>query len=371
MSIRRYAVGILAGLAVLASSYGAVSASARLQTEPAEEALTQTAVEPEVEAEAEVAEVTEEEAEVVMSCGDCHENAATFRHNPHARGKLADGVIPNEVCESCHGDGTAHIEGGGDTEQIFTPRGLTGADSCLVCHSATTVHQTTRRSSTPARLGDGSIAAVPAEELESSPPVPEMMAALAAANASRRGSGAHANSEEVNCLTCHSIHSAETRSPELLVSAELAICSTCHTSKAAEFRANPFAHRVGRGGMECSSCHDPHAPRGTDNLRTALGSDLPCLTCHTEKKGPFVFPHNAGTVGDCTSCHAPHGSPNPKQLTRATVAQLCMECHSPIATDTLGSQPPSFHNLASPRYQNCTTCHVAVHGSNRSPQLLK
>jgi nitrate/TMAO reductase-like tetraheme cytochrome c subunit len=55
------------------------------------------------------------------------------------------------------------------------------------------------------------------------------------------------------------------------------------------------------------------------------------------------------------------------------VAQLCIECHSPIASvsTTFGSQPPSFHNLSLPRYQNCTTCHVAIHGSNRDPQLLK
>lgn len=71
------------------------------------------------------------------------------------------------------------------------------------------------------------------------------------------------------------------------------------------------------------------------------------------------------------SCHLPHGSVNPKQLTRANVYQLCLECHSPIAGGTLGSQPPSFHNLTSARYQNCTTCHVAIHGSNRDPQLLK
>ena len=76
-------------------------------------------------------------------------------------------------------------------------------------------------------------------------------------------------------------------------------------------------------------------------------------------------------MGDCTSCHEPHGSSNPKQLKRATVYQVCIECHSPIGGTTLGSQPPSFHNLSSPRYQNCTTCHVAVHGSNRDPQLLK
>ena len=43
-----------------------------------------------------------------------------------------------------------------------------------------------------------------------------------------------------------------------------------------------------------------------------------------------MFPHDAGQVGDCLSCHEPHGSVNPKQLKRANVYQLCIECHSPI-----------------------------------------
>ena len=58
-------------------------------------------------------------------------------------------------------------------------------------------------------------------------------------------------------------------------------------------------------------------------------------------------------------------------LKRARVDQLCLECHSLFDGATLGSQPPSFHDLRSPRYQNCTTCHVMVHGSNASPLLLK
>ena len=83
-----------------------------------------------------------------------------------------------------------------------------------------------------------------------------------------------------------------------------------------------------------------------------------------------VFPHQAKELGGCLACHEQHGSSNQKMLKRANVWQLCIECHSPI-TNTLGSQPPSFHNLNTARYQNCTTCHVAIHGSNRSPQLFK
>ena len=99
--------------------------------------------------------------------------------------------------------------------------------------------------------------------------------------------------------------------------------------------------------------------------------DEACTSCHAEKRGPFVFEHVNGVAGDCMSCHENHGSSNNKRLKRATVKNLCLECHSTLSTKTLGSQPPSFHNVSLPRYQNCTTCHVAVHGSYLSPLLLK
>ncbi len=175
----------------------------------------------------------------------------------------------------------------------------------------------------------------------------------------------------VGRLTCHSIQHDEPRSPYLLRKYEVVLCATCHPTEAASFRNQPYAHRIGRGGMECSSCHDPHGLPGRDNLRMTATGELPCVNCHFEKRGPHVFEHGGATDGDCLTCHEGHGSSNPKMLKRATVAQLCIECHSPLTASTLGSQPPSFHNLALPRYQNCTTCHVRIHGSDRDPQLLK
>jgi len=134
-----------------------------------------------------------------------------------------------------------------------------------------------------------------------------------------------------------------------------------------------------RGGMACSSCHEPHGRPGkstrslmmTNHLRATQSGEVPCTSCHAEKRGPFVFQHGAFSVGECTTCHETHGSTNPKMLRRAEVFQLCIECHSPTGSGTVGSQPPSFHNLNSPRYRNCTSCHVAIHGSNRDPQLFK
>ena len=123
--------------------------------------------------------------------------------------------------------------------------------------------------------------------------------------------------------------------------------------------------------MSCTSCHDPHGIARAGALKPTRGGELPCLSCHAEKRGPFVFNHVNGVAGDCLTCHESHGSSNPKRLIRARVDLLCLECHSPITPGVLGSQPPSFHDLRVPRYRNCTTCHTAVHGSNRSPALLK
>lgn len=265
-----------------------------------------------------------------MTCADCHEDEAkAFATNPHVHSK-GKGSGPNAVCESCHGDGTAHMEGGGDAALIKLPKGADGSETCVTCHNVASLKR-------------------------------------AAAN----HTGAHANAANVNCLSCHAVHKAEPHSPHLLANNQLALCSSCHATQASSFRNKPFAHKLGKGGMECSSCHDPHARPGRENLRTVAGSDLPCVGCHTDKRNAHVYEHGANAVGDCLSCHEAHGSVNPKQLRRATVAQLCLECHSTVSVATIGSQPPAFHNVSSPRYQNCTTCHVAIHGSNRSPQLLK
>ena len=275
-----------------------------------------------------IAQETPPAEEATAGCGDCHEMAASFALNPHAKGAVTNGVVDNAVCETCHEGAAAHIEGGGDPEKITKPTGRAGADGCLTCHDNATSKRSHR-------------------------------------------SGAHANSTAVNCFSCHSIHSAPPQTEKLLVKTEPALCAGCHSTQVATLRSKPFGHRM-QGGMQCSTCHETHGRTGRDSVRVTAAGEAVCVSCHAEKHGPFVFEHGAMSMGDCMSCHESHGSSNPRQLKRASVSQLCLECHSTgLALASAGSQPPSFHNMNTARFQNCTTCHVAVHGSNRSAQLLK
>jgi DmsE family decaheme c-type cytochrome len=100
-----------------------------------------------------------------------------------------------------------------------------------------------------------------------------------------------------------------------------------------------------------------------------------CVQCHADKRGPFLFEHAALRVDGCNSCHAPHGSANPRLLNRPVVFTLCLECHNGApGFGRTGQGIPSqsaSHNMADPRYQNCTTCHVKIHGSNADARFLR
>lgn len=260
-------------------------------------------------------------AQEFSPCGSCHQDLAkAFTQNPHAL--VAENLENDSTCVSCHGEGKAHAESG-DASQIQVPRGQEGQGLCLSCHGKQ----------------EGFWAGAP---------------------------GSHVRAG-VACESCHRIHDAQDQ--PLLQGSGRTLCTPCHRREVSEFR-RPFAHKLDRGGMQCVSCHNPHGGKGKESLKETRTGESVCQSCHVDKRGPFVFEH--GTLTDsCMSCHQPHGSHNPKQLIRARVDQLCLECHTGIGNPGLGSQPPSSHDLRSPRYQNCTTCHVAIHGSASSPLFLR
>jgi len=286
------------------------------------------------------------------TCKACHEDQFNnFAHTKH--GRLSDSPSWKDKvtgCETCHGPGQAHVEGGGDKTKIKSFKDLNAkqiSDSCLACHAGKEAHNNFRRgehwrndvSCTQCHSAHGE----PAKE-----PGPGSMAFI--------GTGAH---QAVN-----------SQRPEAMLRAgEQQLCVSCHNEVKGQFN-KAFHHKVPEGTMKCSDCHNAHGGFESKQTKLGIGTDANCVKCHTNKQGPFVFEHGPVKTEGCSACHSPHGSSNPKMLKRASVRQLCMECHTGIEEE-LSPQAPSLHNQAQIKYQQCTVCHSAIHGSNSSNVLFR
>ena len=271
------------------------------------------------------------------TCQGCHEDMFhAFEKNPHAvvdtdkkRG------WENNACESCHGPGSKHAESM-NAADIRQPAKLKPAQAdkiCLQCH----LNQ-------PTNFG--------------------------------RITSSHAKNQ-VSCITCHSIHKTD---PPGLVARRIteinALCARCHIDIWASFQ-RPYRHRLPEGAMSCVDCHNPHGSFLPKMLQTVNANEPGCYRCHGDLRGPFVYEHAPVKVEGCPVCHEPHGSANPRMLTRAQVQFVCLECHANLPANagtgsgTLGTVPPAFHDLRSPRFQNCNICHQKIHGSYVNRDFLK
>jgi DmsE family decaheme c-type cytochrome len=264
------------------------------------------------------------------TCQACHEDvykqyATTAHHVTETSARYQESA---KGCEACHGPGQDHADASGDPEKIFNPKGKpprVANERCLTCHQQQEERHNFRQSE-------------------------------------------HGLSQ-VACIDCHSVHPPKP-TEHLLVSKGAALCYQCHGEVRQQFQ-RPFHHRVHEKGMNCTDCHNPHGGFNLAQTRdSAGGTDPICFKCHTEKQGPFVFEHAPVKLEGCVICHTPHGSNNPKLLKRNLVQQLCLECHA-NTPGIFGPEPPAFHDIRNPRFQNCTSCHVKIHGSNVNPIFLQ
>lgn len=264
------------------------------------------------------------------TCKLCHEEISNhFAKTAHFV-TLTERKYPESErgCEACHGPGKEHVDGGGDVTKIYGFRNRPTAEMnsrCLTCHERQEERHNYRQS--------------------------------------------EHGLNQVACSDCHSSHAPQ-RIENLLVRRPPELCYACHGEIRQEF-SKPFHHRVPEGGLQCTTCHNQHGGFNVAQTReTAGGTDPICFKCHVDKQGPFVFEHAPVKLEGCTICHTPHGSTNPRLLKRPTVHLLCLECHADTP-GILGPEPPAFHDLRTARFQNCTTCHVKIHGSNVNRLFLQ
>ncbi len=147
-------------------------------------------------------------------------------------------------------------------------------------------------------------------------------------------------------------------------------CFKCHLDKKAEFNLQ-YHHPVLEGKVSCVDCHDPHAEEVRPWTATTLeGPNEVCFKCHKDKKGPFVFEHDALKEG-CTICHNVHGSINDKLLVAGDVINVCLRCHyeSGFVADDGKTSTTGGSRFTGRGKQSCLSCHLAVHGSNFSKTL--
>ncbi|HVS74915.1 MAG TPA: DmsE family decaheme c-type cytochrome [Candidatus Acidoferrales bacterium] len=267
------------------------------------------------------------------TCKTCHEDMPTkgffknYEASPHFLTTMDTKRGPEwHGCEACHGPGKEHVEGGGDKSKIFSFKGKSAQEisaRCLDCHQFGEEHSNYARS----------------QHLKNN----------------------------VSCVDCHSPHTPKVQE-KLLKAPQPTLCYGCHLEVKGEF-SKPFHHRVNEGLVACSNCHNPHGGFLTRQLRSTAAQDVVCFTCHTDKAGPFAFEHAPVKTEGCVICHTPHGSSNPRLLKRSQVNLLCLECHT-FTVDSAAPAIPTFHNQAQ-KYQACTMCHIAVHGSNSDRFLFK
>ncbi|MGE3512390.1 MAG: DmsE family decaheme c-type cytochrome [Vicinamibacterales bacterium] len=255
------------------------------------------------------------------TCLGCHADR-DYKGTAHALKTNPRSPASTHGCESCHGPGKAHVDGGGDTTKILNPGTMApqrASEQCESCHNR------------------GNHALWP---------------------------GSQHDNRNVGCVSCHSTH-APKGPAQIKAADESQLCASCHRNVVNKQR-NRFNHMpVREGKLSCSSCHNPHGSPNQKLLSYGTTVDQSCASCHAEKRGPYLWEH-APVANSCVTCHDPHGSNNDRMLV-SKQPFLCQRCHvtsrhPPTVYDAFVLKNSQNANKITGR--SCTVCHQQIHGSN-------
>ena len=285
--------------------------------------------------------------------------AANAPKSEAAREPTKDIVLKGDArCTSCHDES--------DAPELLaigkTRHGMTGdkrTPTCTNCHGESNKHADYKGKDKP-----------PSTDVNYSKNSPVSPAARSESclNCHKGGNnmhwdgGAHA-SNDVTCSSCHTVHKPKDKVRDKTQQAE--VCYACHKQQRAD--ANKLSHHpMNEGKVTCSSCHNPHGSTGPKQL-VKNNINETCYTCHTEKRGPFLWEHPPAS-DDCAVCHTPHGSNQPAML-KARAPFLCASCHQTAGgghpnTIRTGAGIAATGAQAQVAYKSCMNCHTQVHGSN-------
>jgi DmsE family decaheme c-type cytochrome len=272
---------------------------------------------------------------------------------PASAQKSAAGFAGDASCQECHKELFAPVAKTAMGQAMAQPRTGHEAKGCETCHGPAKEH---------ANSGGESKAGMILYGRKSKSTSSEKNATCLQCHektARTLWAGSTHESRNVACTDCHAVMHQTSEKGALKRGTVLATCGNCHKDKQAA--VNKFAHMpLGEGKMECSSCHNPH---GSPNDKMLVGSSVneTCFSCHTEKRGPFMWEH-APVTESCANCHNSHGSNKQRMLINA-LPRLCQNCHfTPHGAPS--GRPSDQANVRFNYNKGCVNCHSVIHGSN-------
>jgi DmsE family decaheme c-type cytochrome len=283
--------------------------------------------------------------------------------------------VGSDTCKGCHEDQSRRFNNTTMGKAMAHPRTTDESRGCESCHGPGKAH---------VEAGGGKDSIPVRFTKDSKNTVAEQNKACLQCHS--RGlqlfwTGSPHSSRGMSCVDCHQAHQ-EVRLPlsdearfnqpltenRSLRQMQPELCLRCHQMRRAQLqRSSHMPYREGK--ITCTSCHNPHGSPNPKQLIQATVNQN-CYSCHAERRGPFLWEHPP-VLENCANCHEPHGSTNP-QLLKIRTPKLCQQCHNDgqhrstayanVMPSAGNGTPAGFSNRVVNR--GCANCHARIHGSN-------